>query len=174
MRIYKCTTCTAQYGGPLVDCPRCRKGKALVMALNECEGCTTLFAVGLRACPNCRSKDFHEEGSVPKITVHGGATNSFDAAISPAAPEVEPLVSSVPDQGPTPVDPDDVGDAPVVDDVQTEKQSNEPEAETKDEEKADSGEELTLSELRKECEKLGLPTYGNKAALKMRLNGPAE
>jgi RNA polymerase subunit RPABC4/transcription elongation factor Spt4 len=145
------------------------------MALNECEGCTTLFAVGLRMCPNCRSKDFHEEGEMPKITVHGGPSNAAldaenarlaaendapAAAISPAAPEVEPLVGSVPDQGPVfaPLDDAPADDAPAV----------------VTEESDDSSEEMTLSELRKECEKQGLPTYGNKAALKMRLNGPAE
>jgi hypothetical protein len=44
------------------------------MALNVCAGCTTKFAVGLRKCPQCGSSEFQEDGVMPKITNHGGAS----------------------------------------------------------------------------------------------------
>lgn len=48
------------------------------MALWTCAGCSTHYAVGLPACPQCAGTDHHEEGVMPKITIHGGPTN--DAA----------------------------------------------------------------------------------------------
>lgn len=48
------------------------------MALWVCEGCTTKYAVGLSRCPRCLSTDFHEEGSMPKSTRHGGASNAAE------------------------------------------------------------------------------------------------
>lgn len=76
------------------------------MALWVCEGCGTRYAVGLSSCPRCRSKAFHEEGaSVPKITVHGGATNA-DVTVQQAVEQVAaqpPLTEGDMDRsGPTP------------------------------------------------------------------------
>lgn len=50
------------------------------MALQVCAGCSAAFAVGLSACPQCGSTDWSEETPMPKITVHGGATNDAEAA----------------------------------------------------------------------------------------------
>jgi hypothetical protein len=52
------------------------------MALLVCTGCSTAYAVGLPRCPQCQSRDRIEEGQdMPKITVHGGATNSAVPAL---------------------------------------------------------------------------------------------
>lgn len=65
------------------------------MALQVCAGCSAAFAVGLSACPQCGSTDWSEETPMPKITIHGGATNDAEAvapdegAAVPEAPEEE-------------------------------------------------------------------------------------
>nr|PPQ57143.1 hypothetical protein C5F59_10950 [Streptomyces sp. QL37] len=48
------------------------------MALWVCRGCTAAYSVGAPRCPQCSSTDWREEGEddMPKITVHGGATNA--------------------------------------------------------------------------------------------------
>lgn len=48
------------------------------MALWVCAGCTTAYAVGSPCCPHCRSTDHYEEGTMPKITVHGGPSNDAE------------------------------------------------------------------------------------------------
>lgn len=56
------------------------------MALWVCggeSGCGTKYAVGLFRCPRCHSTKFHEEGSMPKITRHGGPT---DKTLPPTPP----------------------------------------------------------------------------------------
>jgi hypothetical protein len=170
MITYKCRTCNGRWGGPLVRCPRCRKnGEPLIMALNTCESCNTPFAVGLRACPNCRSQNFHEEGTVPKITVHGGATNASEAATSPAVPEDDPLGGAVrPVQGVTTPDKPAPEPEPTAD-VDAPEPAPEPLGPVPDISPV-TGEEMTLNELRAECEKRGLPTYGTKASLRLRLS----
>lgn len=66
------------------------------MALWICLDCSAAYAVGQSRCPNCRSEDYIEEGTMPKITVHGGPTNDAEPAIpdddtaAPASPEEEP------------------------------------------------------------------------------------
>jgi len=42
--------------------------------LSICAACTTAYAPAA-ACPHCGSGDYFEEGSMPKNTVHGGASN---------------------------------------------------------------------------------------------------
>lgn len=44
------------------------------MSLNVCVHCTTKFAIGVAHCPQCGNADYHEEGSVAKISRHGGAS----------------------------------------------------------------------------------------------------
>lgn len=62
------------------------------MALWFCAGCSTAYAVGLPACPHCQSADHHEEGTMPKITLHGGPSNAAEAELQAAddTPEEEP------------------------------------------------------------------------------------
>lgn len=79
---------------PNLRCARCdcaMARKAEPVAVMRCESCTTLYAVGAPACPHCGSTAAHEEGTMPKITAHGGPSNAADPALAtPAAPEVEP------------------------------------------------------------------------------------
>lgn len=46
------------------------------MALLLCTGCTSRYAVGAPRCPECGSTEFEEDHDMPKITVHGGASNA--------------------------------------------------------------------------------------------------
>lgn len=177
MPYWRCPECRALYGGPLFACPRCRQGKGLVMALNVCAGCTTSFAVGLLRCPHCGSKDYQEDGQMPKITLEGGPSNAAadaenprpepeqdvsEEANSPAESETVPLGGVVTDQGHTPEAPAILGDGEMVADAATvaELPKEEPEPER----------EMTLAELRSECDRLGIPSHGNKAALRERLS----
>lgn len=67
------------------------------MALQVCAGCSAAFAVGLSVCPQCGSTDWSEENPMPKITVHGGATNDAEPtgdAESTAVPETPEEESS--------------------------------------------------------------------------------
>jgi hypothetical protein len=43
-----------------------------------CAGCSTAYAVGAPHCPQCLSTDREEDHPMPKITVHGGATNAAE------------------------------------------------------------------------------------------------
>jgi hypothetical protein len=66
------------------------------VALWICEGCTTAYAVGAPRCPHCQSTDYREEGDMPKISAHGGATNAAedepqaDGPVTDDTPEEEP------------------------------------------------------------------------------------
>lgn len=55
------------------------------MSLNVCGHCTTRFAIGVAHCPQCGNADYYEEGTVAKISRHGGATY-----VGQTAPAVEP------------------------------------------------------------------------------------
>jgi hypothetical protein len=68
------------------------------MSLNVCAHCTTKFAVGLPHCPQCGNADYYEEGSMAKITRHGGATTVQDIRAEPAAEVVEESVEVVEEQ----------------------------------------------------------------------------
>jgi hypothetical protein len=45
------------------------------MSLWGCADCSTAYSVGAPACPHCGSTNAFKEGSVPKITRHGGPTD---------------------------------------------------------------------------------------------------
>jgi hypothetical protein len=47
--------------------------------LNVCECCGTKCAADLTRCPHCGATDLHEEGEMPKITVHNGPSHEGDA-----------------------------------------------------------------------------------------------
>lgn len=71
------------------------------MALQVCAGCTTVFSVGALRCPHCGSADYYEEGqAMPKITVHGGATNA--AATDPAPVDLPDDEPTTPEEEPSP------------------------------------------------------------------------
>lgn len=48
------------------------------MSLNVCAHCTTRFSIGALHCPQCGNADYYEEGTMAKITRHGGATTVHD------------------------------------------------------------------------------------------------
>lgn len=62
------------------------------MSLNVCAHCTTKFSIGAPHCPQCGNADYYEEGSMAKISRHGGVTTVGDitAPVAPAAPSEEP------------------------------------------------------------------------------------
>lgn len=68
------------------------------MALWLCTDCSAAYAVGQPACPNCGSTVYLEDHPMPKITVHGGATNATDE------PEPEPDTTQLdaPEEEPSP------------------------------------------------------------------------
>jgi hypothetical protein len=43
--------------------------------------CSAAYAPGQSSCPNCQSREYIEEGVMPKITVHGGATNDAETVL---------------------------------------------------------------------------------------------
>jgi hypothetical protein len=99
----------------------------------------------------------------PKITVHGGATNAREAALSPDAGASTPLVGAEADQGHPPVVTETVPElvtadealaAPVVD---------------ADEAELDPYVGKTLGELRDLAVARGVAAYGSKSQLADRL-----
>ncbi len=62
------------------------------MSLNVCSHCTAKFAIGVDHCPQCGNADYYPEGSVPKITRHGGPSYEGEVVVLdlPAAEVVEP------------------------------------------------------------------------------------
>lgn len=73
------------------------------MTLWVCMSCTTKYAVGLYRCPRCTGTEFYEDGTMPKISKFGGATNGTE---NPAV--IEP---------PTVIEPPEVVDPPATVDV---------------------------------------------------------
>lgn len=67
-----------------------------------CGWCTTKFAVGVEHCPQCGNADYYPEGTMAKITKHGGASQVGVAAVvateqeEPEAP-VEPADEATPE-----------------------------------------------------------------------------
>lgn len=60
------------------------------MTLHVCCDCTTKFAPDAPACPHCGCRKSIEEGAeMPKITVHGGATNAGETVDTTAPAAVE-------------------------------------------------------------------------------------
>ncbi len=113
------------------------------MALYICQGCTTAYAPAA-ACPHCGADDYFEEGSMPKITVHGGPSNKALYTDTPA-----PAVA-----------------------VEAEVTAAEPEAVVVEAEVAASVsvyDTWLLVPLRDECARRGLSKAGNKDELVARL-----
>lgn len=65
------------------------------MSLWGCADCTTAYSVGAPACPHCGSTNVLKGGSVPKISVHGGPTDSsVEVAEVEGGDESSPGISS--------------------------------------------------------------------------------
>lgn len=58
------------------------------MALWICARCSAAYAVGAPGCPQCQCTDYLEADPMPKITVHGGATNADDTEAGDASQPV--------------------------------------------------------------------------------------
>lgn len=68
------------------------------MSLSVCAHCTTKFAAGVPHCPQCGNADYYEEGSMAKITRHGGPSTVQDIAadIAQAFPQtVDEAVATI-------------------------------------------------------------------------------
>lgn len=141
------------------------------MALWVCEGCTTKYAVGLVRCPRCHSTDFHEDGTMPKISKAAGATNGVDEpapepeAVVPAT-EVEASAAAVASAEEVEVDP--FADPFAKAEAEPEAGADADAEPALAEEPIDT-EAMTVVQLRDECDRRGLPKTGTKAELLDRL-----
>ena len=113
------------------------------MSLNVCGYCTARFSIGAEHCPQCGNADYYLEGSMAKITRHGGATLVGETVELPA----EPVAESAPE----------VADEVVLDD---EYLAVEPPAEYA---------AWLITDLRDELGERGLIKSGNKDELVARL-----
>lgn len=110
------------------------------MSLNVCAHCTTKFSIGALHCPQCGNADYYEEGSMPKITRHGGPSYVGEFATGGEVPADAPL---------------------VVDAAAVESADGAP--------PANPYEGLLRADLQKLLGDRGLPTSGNKEELVARL-----
>lgn len=128
------------------------------MALSVCTSCTTKYAVGLPKCPHCGSTDHVEDGQpMPKITVHGGASDKTLAA------EPDPEAVDAPESEPAPADE-------AVD--ETPQQADEEPSSTSEEsaqEPEPNYEDSTVEELKDLLAERGLPKTGKRDGLLARL-----
>jgi len=109
------------------------------VTLNVCAHCTSKFSVGALHCPQCGNADYYEEGTMPKITRHGGPSYAGEPG----------------------------GEVHVFDISETEvtvtvEESAEPDP-------TDPYEGLLREDLKKLLDERGLPTSGNKPELVARL-----
>jgi RNA polymerase subunit RPABC4/transcription elongation factor Spt4 len=80
-RPWQCGGCGERYRVHLFTCPRCHGHdvtKEEAVALQVCANCTTKCAGDLTSCPHCKSTDLKEDGTMPKITRHGGPSYAAD------------------------------------------------------------------------------------------------
>ena len=115
------------------------------MALNVCAHCTAKFAIGVPHCPQCGNADYYEEGSMAKISRHGGATHVGTVVAAVVAAAAEAAAAEVEDReaGTEPEDEPTEPDGPYG--------------------------FMLRAQLQKECTDRGLPTSGSKAELVARL-----
>lgn len=150
-----------------VSCTTCSRGPWTVRLSGPHPG---LIELPTLFCASCGSQVQVPwppvEDSMPKITVHGGATNARERAeSSPDALASQPLVGAEADQGhPTPEPQAPILEIPAyVADVLAET----PVEVT--EEALDPYAGLNLTELKAVADKRGLPVYGTKSQIAERL-----
>ena len=117
-----------------------------------CGWCTTKFAVGIEHCPQCGNADYYPEGTMAKITKHGGPSQVgavLAAVVGAAAEKEERAEESVR------VEVDIAGETVDVTEDLVEPPS--------------VYETWLLTDLRDACRDRGLATSGNKAELVARL-----
>lgn len=194
MSVQTCVGCSTRYADGLEACPHCgstereqdgavisRRLPLLVAVSCDC-GCgpwqlrlsmvlTGLVQVPELHCASCGSR-VHipwppAEDDMPKITVHGGASNAREADHSPDASASQPLVGAEADQGrPTPAPEPEVSAAELL--AVVAEHLSEGEADTP-EDTPDPYAGMTLSELRAAADERGIPSYGTKSQIAERL-----
>jgi hypothetical protein len=68
------------------------------VSLNVCGHCSTRFSIGAEHCPQCGNADYYLEGSMAKVTRHGGASYEGVSREVEAPVEVELEVADVADE----------------------------------------------------------------------------
>lgn len=200
MSLLMCAACTTSYASDLDACPHCgssdctEEGRPVPKRLPlfvsvGCAACGRgpwqlrlpvlmpgLVHIPSLFCASCGSQVQVPwppvEEDMPKITVHGGATNARETDLSPAVDASEPLVGAEADQGhPTEAGGSEVAaDAAVGDplpDVAAEAYAED--AVPLAEPDVDPYAGMTLAELRETAESRSVPSYGTKAQLTERL-----
>lgn len=196
MSLRVCAGCSTRYSVDLAACPHC--GSAEYEAARErlplfvtasCASCVkqwhlrlNLVQSGLLELPNLRCASCGcqvqvpcppVEDSMPKITVHGGATNAREDGTSPVVVASPPPVVAEGGRGPSSETalvgepgPElvDVGESQSVDAPELDEFQAEPEPEV-----APDYDSMTLAELRELSKERDLPVYGNKAEVIGRL-----
>lgn len=188
MSVQSCVACSTQYAIGLDACPHCgsteyeREGVVVSRRLPAFASVSCdcgrgpwnirlsgplpgLIALPSLFCASCGSQVQVPwppvEDSMPKITVHGGATNAREAESSPDAVASTPLAGAEADQGhPTPVE------APVETPVEPAAELDEVQEST---ESGDAYAGMTLAELRSAADAQGVASYGTKAQITERL-----
>jgi len=190
-----CADCSTQYAVDIPACPHCgssntvEEGGAVTKRLPlfvtvrcDCGRGPWTFRLGMvmpgllqlptLACASCgRLVSFTwppEEDAMPKITVHGGATNARETDPSPAVDASQPLVGAEADQGRPSVElvaEEAVGEALPEIAAEADDEDATPLGETS----VDPYAGMTLAELRAEAERRELPSYGTKAQVTDRL-----
>lgn len=193
-----CAGCTTAYAPDLGACPHCgsteytEDGSAVVarrfpaFVSLMCASCgrgpwqyrlpvvaSGLIQIAPLYCASCGCQVQipwpPTEDAMPKITVHGGATNARAAESSPDVDASPPLVGAEADQGhPTAVEGDTVtgdGSGEALEELPAESygEGSEPLADGLD------YDGMTLAELREEAARRELPSYGTKAQITERL-----
>lgn len=141
------------------------------MALNVCADCTTRFAVGLKECPHCQSTNFQEDGDMPKITAHGGASIAgAEVTGGQWGDDTEP------EEAP---DADDIHEDPGTGEPMTAVEGDElvgdgsgralPPVDDEESSSAPDYEDWTVEQLKEQLSERGLPKSGKRDDLVARL-----
>lgn len=186
MTVETCAGCSTQYAVGLNACPHCGSaereaggagsGRLPLFIAVSCLPCdrqwnlrlnqvqSGLIEIPALFCTSCGGRVQVTwppvEDSMPKITVHGGASNARDVDPSPAASASTPPAVAEGGRGPFAV----TETVPELDEVQDETP----------EELAPDYDTMTLAELRAVAEKRGVPSYGSKAQIAERLREAEE
>jgi hypothetical protein len=133
------------------------------MALNVCGSCTTQFAVGLKKCPHCQSTDFQEDGPMPKITAHGGASIAgAEVTGGQWGDDTEPDETPAPAESSAEPEQEEEDGEPAA-------ESSSAAASEEPEEPEPGYEEWTVEQLKEQLAERGLPKSGKRDDLVARL-----
>lgn len=200
MSTVTCAACTTPYPPDLQACPHCGSAEytedGVVVARRlpayitvSCSDCgrgpwqlrlpvvaTGLIQLAPLYCASCGSQVQipwpPTEDAMPKITVHGGATNARDTDISPDVDASQPLLAGAEaDQEGRPT-PEETPVAESAEEVRAADPTEEEAPEDGGEPAEDTAPDydgMTLAELRDEANSRDIPSYGTKAQITERL-----